>query len=162
MQPATSKLYKDGWNALPLDVTGGLYVPPTGTHIVMGATETLGSDNASLTLFSDNPGIPTSASAVNPNLSAFRLNAPATFVAPSSNPAKVKLSITAATGLILNSSFSLGDGTPLRNNIAFYGMIIPNTATLSTVDGSGHGFYLLPGLTSTDPTRSGRVSLRTL
>jgi len=186
VQATTIKVYQTGWvTPLELDVTGGLYVKPATGAVVMGAkvpslTTPLvynSTINSTITFFSDS-GIPTSASAVNPNLNGnntlpvlqgLRINSPGTVVAPTlatagvlttANPGSVTLLVNSATGSF-SGSFKLKDGAVLRT-VLYSGLIVPDvTTTANTLDAVGAGSYLLTGnpATAPDSTKSGRVTL---
>jgi autotransporter-associated beta strand protein len=186
VQATTIKVYQTGWvTPLELDVTGGLYVKPATGAVVMGAkVPSLATPlvynstiNSTITFFSDS-GIPTSASAVNPNLNGnntlpvlqgLRINSPGTVVAPTlatagvlttANPGSVTLLVNSATGSF-SGSFKLKDGAVLRT-VLYSGLIVPDvTTTANTLDAVGAGSYLLTGnpATAPDSTKSGRVTL---
>ena len=165
---ATVRAYKAGW-ATPINLTvlGGLYHPATTGLIVMNLAPTaVGFSNAQLAF--GGGGI--DHSFTNPDCN-FRITTPSVIVKPVVNPGAVVITaINNLTGAF-NGTFSLVElgGINKRTAIAFQGLIIPNLSTTgNTLDGTGHGFFLLPQLPSstppattltTSPILSGQVNL---
>ena len=136
-----------GWvTNISLTARGGKYHPVSGSGIVMGLASGTGN-NANLA-FQDG-GV--SAATSSPNLS-LRVDAPAlvTIAAPD------KLAIVNSTGAF-SGSFRFVTGTT-SVMVPFQGLIVPGTTTSDPFDGTGEGFFLLPGAASV-VTGSGMVSL---
>jgi hypothetical protein len=178
VQPAGTLPYLQGWPTAPLslDVTGALFTPPVKPNNILGAKSegTLPTGafnfndyvNATLTFFG-NDGIPTSASATNPNLDSnndrnttlqgvrITFDSKVTTTTTKANPGQVTLTITASSGLF-TGSFTLTDGT--KRVVKYYGMVVPDLSTPATGDAIGAGYFVLPGLAS-GPTKVGRVKM---
>jgi hypothetical protein len=180
-QPSGTLLYQLGWPAAPitLDIAGGLFVAPVAPAIIMGArippalTDYNDTINATITFFDDATGIPTSASAVNPNLNGsnkgattmqgIKITSAGTFINSTTraNPGAVTLSFTKVSGKLnglFSGSFVLNDAGVLRT-VKYYGIVIPDSATPATEDAIGAGYYVLTGQPATAASKSGRVTL---
>ena len=179
-QQDTGNLYKAGWPtaALNLEVSGGLYVVPVKPNNILGARSadspvgvTVNFNdyiNATVTFFGDT-GLPASYSATNPNhdlnndgatkQQGVRILSPATLGTTTTreNPGALTMTFTTATGLF-TGSITLKDGTTTRV-VPYYGMIIPDAATATANDAIGAGYFVLPPLSPSTASKSGRVSL---
>ena len=136
-----------GWaTTVSLTASGGKYHPVSGSGIVMGIVS--GTGNNAKLAFQDG-GV--SAATTSPNLS-LRIDSPVmvTIAAPD------KLTIVNSTGAFSGSfRFVTGTGSVM---VPFQGLIVPDTTTPDPFDGTGEGFFLLPGAASV-VTGSGMVSL---
>jgi hypothetical protein len=141
-----SRIYPAGFSLLPLDATGGGYLPPVGNDLLLGLTAS--NDLAVLAFESAVPGdLPTS-----PNISV-RLLPRGGVQAPLTNPTGTSLRTVPRTGA-LSGGFTVQDGG-VRRSVRFVGQVVP----LST--GSvGVGYFLLPELNPSNPLlRSGSLTL---
>lgn len=162
-QVATAaNLYRSGFGqVIDLEVAGGLYTaPPTGTGTIIMAADPGQMTNAGMTFF-DVTGLTASPTATNnPNLPAFRLSSPATFVKPSPNPDAHTLTFVTSSGSF-SGSFKLTDTASAARTVSYWGLVIPDTSTPSLIDGIGAGHFILKPFTTT-PTaaqKSGRVTI---
>ncbi|MDB6139138.1 MAG: propanediol utilization protein, partial [Verrucomicrobiaceae bacterium] len=144
MRPAiTGRLYPGGFGPYDLKATGGRYTPPVAPKLVLGITDNLVSNNATLTF--------SSATLVNgpPDIS-FRLKAGSIFVPPSSsnNPRKTTLVVAPGSGYFTGGC-SLSDPNPIVGTavrgITCYGQIVKDSDGIQR----GYGFFLLADLPST-------------
>ena len=165
-QPSTGttapKFYRDGFDPISLEVSGGLYTPPSATldtGIILGAKSAAGY-NAAVTFFDTNGLLitPTTTPASDPNLGSFRINSLATPVGLPTGPT-LKMTFVPSTGLI-SGSFVLVDSSGVKRTVPYYAMVIPDATTAPMVtDGIGAGSFMLPGLIVSQPTKSGRVTI---
>ncbi|MBL9142197.1 MAG: autotransporter-associated beta strand repeat-containing protein [Verrucomicrobiaceae bacterium] len=165
-QPSTGatapKFYRDGFEPISLEVSGGLYTPPLATldtGIILGAKAAAGN-NAAVTFFDTNGLLvtPTTTPASNPNLGSFRINSLATPVGLPTG-STLKMTFVTSTGLI-SGSFVLVDASGVKRTVPYYAMVIPDASTAPMVtDGIGAGSFMLPGLIVSQPTKSGRVTI---
>lgn len=144
--PATAaRLYRSGFDAYNLELTGGFYSPPLSGSYWLGFTAPIStSPNARLSF----TGGGLAMSSLDPSLS-FRL--PTTHLpslpAPGSplNRGSVTCRIRPATGLV-TGSFSLSDTLTTgalikRSNVAYQALVIPQEGQQIA-----HGYFLLPQL----------------
>jgi hypothetical protein len=142
-----SKLYASGW-ATPqtLTVRGGLYLPPTGTALVMNTAPTVAPTPNVLLGFA---GGGQELSTTSGNCTG-RIFAPAGATTFATLPNVVSLSVVPGTGLVTgNFKATLG---AVVSTVPYFAMIIPDPATLAPTDGSAAGYFLL--------TQSGGLSIR--
>ncbi len=166
---ATAKVYnyKAGFAPIDLALSGGNYVAPTGTNIVMSLPSTAGV-NARLLFDAGGVGIkaidPTN-SATDPDAN-LRIDSLAKVTLPVPNTNALSLTITTATGAF-TGTVTLKDSTTVRK-VTYQGLIIPDADNLTdAVFGVGHGYFLLsqlPQITgetlATTPILSGIVELK--
>ena len=160
-QPATSRLYEDGFGPIALIPVGGIYEKPATTAAVMGLAYTAGvtTTNATLTFTNGDFGTPPVA----PTVPVLIKPAGLTVVPPlapltgSTNVRKTSLKVTPSTGLV-SGGFTMVDPNPLSpgTNITrpgtWFGMIFPDGGVQKC-----RGFFLLNNL----PAVAGETSLNT-
>jgi hypothetical protein len=152
--PVTGTIYKLGFAATNLTVTGGRYVPPLAPALLFGVTDN-GVDNNATLVFSDGGILGTSTDVlgtfVSPNISA-RIKAKAAVTVPvnnpnsppNPNPRSTTLSINGTTGTF-TGKFTLIDtnpavlGTNITRATSYYGIIFRDTPTTLR----GYGFFQL-------------------
>ncbi|MDB6118167.1 MAG: propanediol utilization protein, partial [Verrucomicrobiaceae bacterium] len=165
---AADRTYKAGWAPpIALSVSGGLYTPPLAGAVVMGLS--VGPpDNAKISF--ENGGIV--GAAFQPTIPSLLIKPAGGLATIPTNDAKTTLTVVNSTGTF-SGTFTLSDPDPLNptkkvpRTGTYQGMIIPNLATPDTLDGVGHGYFLLPKLAdpnagttaTTSPILSGLVTL---
>ncbi len=139
---ATASTYKDGFGPITLAVTGGRYVAPLATAIVLGKPTPAVANNAGLAFFDAN--IEDSAILADRRVS---LIPGSSLTIAAFGPAQTTLKITTATGAI-SGGFTLVDTHPVTPGVPkitrkplYQGIIVRTPTGLK-----GHGFYLLQQL----------------
>lgn len=142
---STTRYYKDGIPLHNVTVIGGAWPKLVSPNLVLSLSDASATNNARLTF--SLAGVEASAlGAGTPIVQALRIKAPTnTPVLPSgaANPASVKLTLAAGTGLI-NGSFALKDANPLGGadvprTALYYGVLVKRL-------NQGVGHFLLPKL----------------
>lgn len=166
-QPAnsTTRYYKGGIPLHNLTVTGGAWPKLLSPNLVLGISDATGNNNTRLTFSSS--GVESSAQGSgSPIQQALRIKAPSNTVSMPTglaNPATVKLTLTAASGL-LTGSFVLKDANPIltsqtvtrTNN--YYGVLVKRLS-----QGAGHLLLAkLPAAQGQTPTNTAILSGKVL
>ena len=138
LRPAIAgRLYASGFGPHDLTAVGGRYVPPVAPKLVLGITDNLVHNNATLT-FSGADIIN-----VSPNI-AFRLKMGSVLepLASASNTRKTGLTVTASSGYF-TGGFTLSDPNVIVSTAVrpanYYGQIVRDTGGVQR----GYGFFLL-------------------
>ncbi|MEN3941722.1 immunoglobulin domain-containing protein [Prosthecobacter sp. SYSU 5D2] len=169
---AKERNYASGFGPLPVSVLGMTYMAPGTNAVVMGLPKQAG--NASI-LFEEG-GL--EESELDPSVNPLTLGGTPLVPSGSTNEGKLKLSVTAATGLF-SGSFELESVTEPKRKATFNGLIIPQIPTIPAatfsdgstraevpgVDAIGLGHFLLGQLPSgaetlkTAPILAGSVEI---
>ena len=142
----TRPLTAGGWAGdITLTASGGKYRPVSGSGIVMDLAA--GTSNASLIF----QGGGVAAATTSPNI-GFGISAPASVTIAAAD----KLTITNSTGAFSGSFKFVTGATSVL--VPFQGLIVPDPTNADPFNGTGEGYFLMPG-TGSVVTRSGSVSL---
>ncbi len=165
-QKPKERLYREGFGhaatatlpegPAPLNFAGGRWIAPVKVP-VLGLPYDLGNPVPNALLSLTGGGIETDTATATPDV-AFVITDRNKALPQEPNPAKLKLSITASTGLA-SGSFLLqdvgGNGKNVKRTVKFQSLLTPGLE--ETILGGGH--FLLPQLADPTRTLSGRVLL---
>lgn len=139
---ANASTYKAGFAAFSNVVTGGSYVAPTSTQIILGKPTPAVASNAALAFFDGGISGPPS-----PADRFVSLIPGKSLTIAASGATQTTLKITTATGLF-TGGFTLTDAhpvtpgaAPIKRKVTFQGIIVNNASQQE-----GHGFFLLQQL----------------
>lgn len=158
---ASERLYKEGFNSVPVTVIGRSFIVPSGNDPILLS---LPNANGNAGLFFTQGGL--AAASINPNVvlnvKNGEKNTNYATVYNDVNPAKVKITLSKTTGAF-SGSFELSD-PPLapKRTATFAGVIVQqiptvvagrygNSAEIPGVAGEGIGHFLLNQLPTEDP-----------
>ncbi len=160
------RIYRDGFNAVPMQVLGGRYVQPTPGGLLMNLAP--GSGNAELVFtggsleHAEGSAPDVSVTVSNPTTTGTKNVAIVPGPASGLNNGKVTISLTSSNGLFTGKFSIPGTGGFPERTVNYQGMIVNISG-----NGSGRGFFLLPlnpfspaGKLSQTPILSGHVEIR--
>jgi hypothetical protein len=160
-----SRLYRQGFGPIPLDLLGGKYAPPTAGQIIMNLPARVANPNAQLTFTQggllDSDISPLDFNLSNPSGATQKATLP-TAGGPL-NPGKVTFVLAATTGQFTGSITINHPVAALARKVSYQGRI--------THDSDGYhagGFFLMPQLPQpgeslkTSPVLSGKAALSPL
>lgn len=154
----TERSYRAGFGPLDLNLAGTNYSAPLAGYVLAGLPDVEGN----LALLLGGGGL--ESSTTDPQLPVLRISSQNKAVLPATNPGRVTLTFSPATGGY-SGTFQLVDGA-VKRQVTFQGLFIPQipitpavAATSSSaaipalpgLNAGGHGHFLLPQLPTTTP-----------
>jgi hypothetical protein len=153
--PTKDKVYPDGFASFTLLVTGGAYVPPAPSDVVMGLPDDT-SENARL--FFTSGGLDTEAAEFDLTLKLYNPGSALVNKADiPPHPNMVKMPVLDAVKGLFSGDFILTGATPAENRkVPYQGQIVTPPMGLKR----GYGFFLRPEVSAASSQKlSGRVRL---